>query len=74
MDRSIRQNKIVQDRIAGRMASLTDREKEVLELLLAGNSNKAVQNILSISRRTVESHRASILAKFGARNVYRIDM
>jgi len=42
---------------------LTDREKEVLQLLAEGKSNKEVASILSLSPYTVETHRAHIMQK-----------
>ena len=57
----------VADRLAERMASsdLTGREIEVLQLIVAGNSNKAIANRLTISEATVKSHINSILNKLG---------
>jgi DNA-binding NarL/FixJ family response regulator len=42
---------------------LTAREHEVLQLLAEGNTNKQAANILTISVRTVEKHRANIMKK-----------
>ena len=42
---------------------LTEREKEVWELLLLGNSNKELARKLDISVRTAEFHRANVLKK-----------
>ncbi len=47
---------------------LTARERTVLPFIISGSSNKATAESLSISRRTVEVHRAHILAKLNARN------
>jgi DNA-binding NarL/FixJ family response regulator len=57
----------VAERLAERMGSsdLTGREIEVLEQIVAGNSNKAIANRLSISEATVKSHINSILSKLG---------
>ena len=52
----------------GRFNALTEREREVLDLLLAGRNNKEVAEILNISHRTVEVHRSKIMRKTGARN------
>jgi FixJ family two-component response regulator len=52
-----------------RLDSLTQREREVFDLLVEGGSNKAVASDLGISIRTVESHRAHIMEKLGARTV-----
>ena len=46
-----------------RLASLSAREREVLELILAGKMNKVVADKLGISMRTVEVHRAHIFDK-----------
>jgi len=46
-----------------RLASLSAREREVLDLILAGNMNKVVADKLGISMRTVEVHRAHIFDK-----------
>ena len=46
-----------------RLASLSAREREVLDLILAGNLNKVVADKLGISMRTVEVHRAHIFDK-----------
>lgn len=50
------------------LALLTRREREVLERLLRGKSNKQVAAELAISHRTVEAHRARCMRKLGARN------
>jgi two-component system response regulator DctR len=49
--------------IQTRLATLSVREQEVLELILAGNMNKVIADKLSISMRTVEVHRAHIFDK-----------
>jgi len=51
---------------AGPMAELTSRQREILELVLAGHPSKIIAADLRISRRTVENHRASIMKKTGA--------
>lgn len=45
---------------------LTPRERQVLGLLVAGESNKGVANQLGISDKTVEAHRAKVMEKFRA--------
>lgn len=58
----------VGDRERG-LDALSPREREVLEQLLLGLHNRDVGERLGISPRTVEVHKARILAKLGARNV-----
>ncbi|MES3021007.1 MAG: response regulator [Pseudomonadota bacterium] len=49
--------------VQARLATLSAREREVLDLILAGKMNKVVADKLGISMRTVEVHRANILDK-----------
>jgi FixJ family two-component response regulator len=55
-------------RVQARFDSLTDREREILSLVLEGLSNKEAAAQMKLSARTVEIHRASLLRKVGARN------
>lgn len=48
--------------------SLTNRENEVLDSIVKGNSNKIIANELFISTRTVDTHRTNIMKKLRARN------
>jgi DNA-binding NarL/FixJ family response regulator len=50
------------------MTGLTDREREVLELLAAGATNPEIVDRLFLSRKTVERHVSNVLAKVGVRN------
>src|SRR5690348_3306349 len=52
---------------AGRV-TFTDREKEVLELLVAGRSNKEIGMVLGIEERTVKAHVAKLMRKVGVQN------
>ncbi|MCF8197128.1 MAG: response regulator [Sulfuritalea sp.] len=49
--------------------SLTPREREVMDLVVEGMSNKAVANTLGLSAKTVEVHRAKVMEKMHARSV-----
>jgi DNA-binding NarL/FixJ family response regulator len=49
-------------------AGLTEREREVLDLLAAGATNPDIADRLFLSRKTVERHVSNVLAKVGARN------
>ncbi|MFT4173270.1 MAG: response regulator [Rhodocyclaceae bacterium] len=51
-----------------RLATLSPREHEVMQRILAGKLNKVVADELGISMRTVEVHRASIFAKLGVKS------
>ncbi len=53
----------------GRITSLTVREREVLRCLAQGQSNREVGERLSISAKTVETHRANVMRKLGASSI-----
>jgi two-component system, NarL family, response regulator NreC len=44
---------------------LTRRELDVLRLLAKGNTNRQIAELLGLSRRTVENHRANLMGKLG---------
>ncbi len=52
--------------IRARMASLTPRERQVLELVVRGASNKVIGNELGVTQKTVEAHRARVMEKLAA--------
>ncbi|MFC4159971.1 response regulator transcription factor [Chitinimonas lacunae] len=54
--------------IEKRLEDLTPREKEVMELFLAGKLNKQIADALTISMKTVEVHRARVLDKMGVKS------
>lgn len=55
------------DSLNERLDRLTTRERQVMELILAGKFNKVVADELQISMRTVEVHRANLFEKMGVR-------
>lgn len=52
-----------------RLARLTQRERQVLDCIVAGRLNKQIADDLSISIKTVEAHRANVMEKLGVANV-----
>ena len=48
---------------------LTDREREVLQLIAEGESTKEIAVMLSVSAKTIESHRRQVMGKLNIRNV-----
>ena len=52
---------------AARLAGLTAREREIMDLVLAGRLNKQIADDLGISMRTVEVHRAHVFEKMGVK-------
>ncbi len=55
--------------IRSRFRSLTDKEREVLRLIMEGRPNKAIANRLDITPRAVEMRRASLMKKLGAHSI-----
>jgi two-component system response regulator FixJ len=50
---------------SGRVARLTPREREVMNLVIAGGSSRSIAATLALSPKTVETHRAKLMAKTG---------
>jgi two-component system response regulator DctR len=55
------------DSLNGRLERLTVRERQIMDLILAGKFNKVIADELQISMRTVEVHRAHLFEKMGVR-------
>ena len=55
--------------IQSRIESLTPRERQLLEMVVAGRANKVIASDLNISQRTVEIHRARVMKKMKADSV-----
>ncbi len=58
--------------ITHRLESLTPREQQVLDLMLAGKANKVIAMDLGLSQRTVEIHRARVMEKLQVRSLARL--
>ena len=54
---------------ADRIVSLTPRQHQIMDLVLAGHPSKNIAADLKISQRTVENHRASIMKKTGTKSI-----
>jgi two-component system, LuxR family, response regulator FixJ len=65
-DRRNRETIEAKGQIRARIAALTPRERQVLDLVTQGKSNKVIAGDLGASQRTVEIHRAHVMEKMGA--------
>jgi FixJ family two-component response regulator len=69
LDARNRRSQAQQNEVEAKKALLTRREQQVMELLVAGKNNKTIAYELQISQKTVDFHRANVLAKMGVRSV-----
>ena len=69
LDRNNREKQQKAVGVKRRLANLTEREVEVMDLILAGKLNKQIADVLNISIKTVEVHRGRIMDKMAARTV-----
>lgn len=68
-DRSARKERADMAEIRGRFESLTPREKEVLDLVVAGLLNKQIADELGASELTIKTHRAHVMQKTQAESL-----
>jgi two-component system response regulator FixJ len=57
------------EKLQSRFNTLSARQRQVMELAVAGLSNKEIGSQLKISPKTVENHRAWVMERIGARNI-----
>src|SRR5205823_5729009 len=68
-DRALRPARIEQERVAKCLATLTERERQVLELVVAGRLNKQIAAELGTVEKTIKFHRGNLMRKMGVRVV-----
>ena len=68
-EREQREQRALRAEVSRRLGELTQREHEVLQLILAGKLNKQIADVLGISIKTVEVHRARVMDKMGVRSL-----
>ena len=69
LERETRDKRLLEADTARRMQQLTQREREVLDLIIIGKLNKQIADVLGISIKTVEVHRARVMEKMGAHSL-----
>ena len=68
-DQALRPPRIEREGIAKRLATLTERERQVLEHIVAGRLNKQIAAELGTAEKTIKFHRANLMHKMGVRVV-----
>jgi FixJ family two-component response regulator len=69
LERESRDKRMLEADTARRLDHLTQREREVLDLIIVGKLNKQIADVLGISIKTVEVHRARVMEKMGAHSL-----
>lgn len=69
LDKVRQQARATSPQVRARLRQLTDRERQVLEHVVAGKSNKEIASLLGVSYRTIENHRARAIRKMGAESI-----
>ena len=68
-DHALRPAQVERERIAKSLALLTERERQVLEFVVAGRLNKQIAAALGTTERTIKFHRGNLMRKMGVRVV-----
>jgi FixJ family two-component response regulator len=68
-DRVAREQRLQADAVHRRLATLTAREREVLEQVIAGKLNKQIASTLGTTEKTIKVHRARVMRKMGASSI-----
>ncbi len=68
-DAELREREARSQQIAGLVASMTAREREVMDAVVSGKSNKIIAEELGVTIKTVEAHRARVMEKMGAESL-----
>jgi FixJ family two-component response regulator len=68
-DRALRHGRLERERVAQCLATLTERERQVLELIVGGRLNKQIASDLGTTEKTIKFHRGNLMRKMGVRVV-----
>ena len=69
LERGNRDKRLQEADTVRRLEHLTQREREVLGLIIVGKLNKQIADVLGISIKTVEVHRARVMEKMGVNSL-----